>query len=227
MGRKAKYSQDVKVKACEEYIHGIKSAIEISRELSMGKHGYNKVRLWAKRYQKYGIAAFEESTHNKLYSTEFKLLVVNEYNQGLSLNDLVIKHGIPSHSMIINWNLKYNRHEELKDYKPKPEVYTMNSRKTTIEERIEIVNWCLEHDKNYKETASLFNCSYTQVYQWVNKYLENGEESLSDRRGKRKNDGELSDAEKLSREINKLKRQNEELERENKLLKKLNALDWK
>lgn len=227
MGRKVKYSQDVKVKACEEYINGIKSAIELSKELRMGKRGSDKILHWSKRYQKYGVAAFEESAHNKSYSTEFKLLVVNEYNHGMSLNDLTVKYGIPSSETIRRWVLKYNRHEELKDYTPKPEVYDMNARKTTIEERIEIVNWCLEHDKNYKETASIFNCSYTQVYQWVNKYLENGEDGLSDKRGKRKTDEELSDTEKLNREIDKLKRLNKELERENKMLKKLNALDWK
>ena len=29
----------------------------------------------------------------------------------------------------------------------------MTSRKTTKEERLEIVNYCLDHDSNYKETA--------------------------------------------------------------------------
>ena len=41
------------------------------------------------------------------------------------------------------------------------------SRKTAKEERIKIVNYCLEHNKNYKETAELFDISYTQIYQWV------------------------------------------------------------
>lgn len=52
-----------------------------------------------------------------------------------------------------------------------------HSRKTVQEERIEIVNDCLEHDKNYKETAKLFDVSYTQVYQWVKKYQGSGEEA--------------------------------------------------
>ncbi len=31
-----------------------------------------------------------------------------------------------------------------------------HSRKTTYEERIEIVKYCLAHNKNYKETAEIF-----------------------------------------------------------------------
>ena len=35
-------------------------------------------------------------------------------------------------------------------------------RKTTIDERKEIVNYCIEHNRNYKETASLYDVSYSQ-----------------------------------------------------------------
>lgn len=63
--------------------------------------------------------------------------------------------------------LQFKEHV-LKDYDPKPEVYMKDfSRKTTQEERIKIVNYCLEHNKNYKKTAELFDISYTQVYQWI------------------------------------------------------------
>ena len=33
------------------------------------------------------------------------------------------------------------------------------------EERIEIVNYCLNRNKNYKKTEERFDTSYTQVYQ--------------------------------------------------------------
>ena len=115
----------------------------------------------------------------------------------------------------------------MEDYTPHPEVYSMSARKTTIEERIEIVNWCLEHNKNYKEAASKFNCSYTQVYQWVKKYSENGKDGLSDKRGHRKSEKELTETDRQERELAKLRKRNEELEMEIKLLKKLNAFDWR
>ena len=46
----------------------------------------------------------------------------------------------------------YNANIELKDYNPKREVYMAKARrKTTIDERKEIVNYCIEHNRNYKE----------------------------------------------------------------------------
>lgn len=63
--------------------------------------------------------------------------------------------------------MKYNSHEELKDYNPRGEVsMTESRRKTTLEESIKIVEWCLDHDKSYKDAESEFNVSYAQVYQW-------------------------------------------------------------
>lgn len=227
MGRKAKYTFDQKVQACEDYLSGKKSMIEIAKELNMGKCGKTKVRLWIKRYMKDGPSALEERSNNSVYTKEFKLKVIYEYQHGNSLSELMVKYGIRSDCTIRNWIKKYNRHEEIEDYTPHPEVYSMSARKTTIEERIEIVNWCLEHNKNYKEAASKFNCSYTQVYQWVKKYSENGEDGLSDKRGHRKSEKELTETDRQERELAKLRKRNEELEMEIKLLKKLNAFDWR
>lgn len=227
MGRKAKYTFDQKVQACEDYLSGKKSMIEIAKELNMGKRGETIVRLWLKRYMKDGPSALEERSNNSVYTKEFKLKVIYEYQHGNSLSELMVKYGIRSDCTIRNWIKKYNRHEEIEDYTPHPEVYSMSARKTTIEERIEIVNWCLEHNKNYKEAASKFNCSYTQVYQWVKKYSENGEDGLSDKRGHRKSEKELTETDRQERELAKLRKRNEELEMEIKLLKKLNAFDWR
>ena len=174
-----------------------------------------------------GPSALEERSNNSVYTKEFKLKVIYEYQHGNSLSELMVKYGIRSDCTIRNWIKKYNRHEEIEDYTPHPEVYSMSARKTTIEERIEIVNWCLEHNKNYKEAASKFNCSYTQVYQWVKKYSENGEDGLSDKRGHRKSEKELTETDRQERELAKLRKRNEELEMEIKLLKKLNAFDWR
>ncbi|MFR0956456.1 MAG: transposase [Roseburia inulinivorans] len=40
-------------------------------------------------------------------------------------------------------------------------------RKTTLEERKEIVDYCINHNRNYKNTAAKFDVSYSQVYSWV------------------------------------------------------------
>ena len=119
----------------------------------------------------------------------------------------------------------YNSNRELRDYDPKPEVYVAMARKTTKEERQEIVQYCLEQGKDYKGTAAKYNVSYTQVYQWVQKYLESGEAGLSDRRGKRKSDDELDELERLRRENQRLKKKLEESERLNLLLKKVKEFE--
>jgi transposase len=70
-------------------------------------------------------------------------------------------------------------------------------RKTTFEERIAIVAFCIANNYNYQMAADKFQVSYPQIYTWVKKYEEHGSESLSDKRGKRKGFEELNETEKL------------------------------
>ena len=122
--------------------------------------------------------------------------------------------------------MKYNNLEMLKDYDPKPEVYMKDrSRNTTLDERIEIVKYCLEHETNYKKTAEVFDVSYTQVYQWVKKYQSLGDDGLVDRRGQHKSEDQLSDIEILECKVKFLERQLKEKEMENELLKKVQEIE--
>jgi len=226
MGRKAKYSAEQKIQACEDYLSGKKTAKQIAMELGMGNGGAHKIRLWARICRVNGSEVFQDKPHNKSYSKEFKEKVVKEYLAGQgSLNDLTAKYGIPSSETIRRWISMYNKHIEMKDYDPKPEVYMAESRKTTLEERKEIVKHCLEHDRDIKTTASLYKCSYQQVRSWVLKYEENGEDGLLDRRGKRKTEDELSELEKAQRKIAQLEREKEEFRRKYELLKKAEQLE--
>ena len=90
------------------------------------------------------------------------------------------------------------------DYDPKPEVYMAKSRTTTYEERIEIIEYCLEHEKNYKDTALQYGVNYAQVYSWVKKYKQQGEDGLLDRRGRNKLESEMTEEEKLKYQLKKL-----------------------
>ena len=98
-------------------------------------------------------------------------------------------------------------------------------RKTTIEERKEIVKYCIEHNRNYKETASIYDVSYSQVYSWVKKYDANGEDGLADKRGRHKADDEVDEIERLRRENARLKRQLEEKDMLAELLKKVQEFE--
>lgn len=226
MGRKAKYNAEQKEQACEDYLTGKKSAIQIARELGMSKRGSDKVLEWARSYRINGAEIFKDKPHNRSYTKEFKNKIVMEYQIGQeSLRDLQIKYNIPSTETIRKWILKYNNHIEIKDYDPKPEVYMAKSRKTTYEERIEIVKYCLDHDRDIKITASLYKCSYHQVRSWVLKYEEDGEDGLLDRRGKRKSEDELTELEKAQRKIAQLEREKEEFRKKYELLKKAEQLE--
>ena len=98
-------------------------------------------------------------------------------------------------------------------------------RKTTLEERKEIVKYCIEHNRNYKETASIYDVSYSQVYSWVKKYDDEGEDSLIDKRGRHKTDDAVDELERLRRENIRLKRQLEEKDMLTELLKKVQEFE--
>ena len=82
-----------------------------------------------------------------------------------------------------------------------------------------------EHGRDYKGTASVYNVSYSQVYSWVKKYDVNGEEGLTDRRGRHKTDDEVDELERLRRENARLKRQLQEKDMLAELLKKVQEFE--
>ena len=104
-------------------------------------------------------------------------------------------------------------------------VKKIKARKTTLEERIKIVEYCISNSKDYSATAKEFNCSYSQVYSWVNKYGEKGIDGLKDGRGRNKSEDELSELEKLKAEIRILKSEKKCQQMEIDLLKKLEEIE--
>lgn len=226
MSRKAKYSVEEKIKAAERYLRGEASAGEIAAEMKMSRHGVDMVAEWAAMYRENGTEGFHMTRGNSSYSSELKQQAVKDYLQGNgSLRGICRKYRISDTKVLRSWITIYNSNRELRDYDPKPEVYVAMARKTTKEERQEIVQYCLEQGKDYKGTAAKYNVSYTQVYQWVRKYLECGEAGLSDQRGKRKSGEELDELERLRRENLSLKKKLEESERLNLLLKKVREFE--
>lgn len=226
MSRKVKYAKEVKLKASKDYLSGKVSALNIARSLGMSKRGDEIVRYWAKQYEVNGDEIFDDKPRNKSYSKEFKEKVVKEYLDGKgSFKYLAAKFGIPSNYTVLSWVKKYNGHIELEDYDPKGEIYMTKGRITTLDERIEIVKWCLDHDRSIKDTASHFECSYAQVRAWLLKYEEFGEEGLIDKRGKPKEEKDLSELELAQRKIQSLEKENEKLKRMNEILKKAESLE--
>ena len=168
----------------------------------------------------------KKNKKNGSYSKEFKINVVIEYLSGKgSTRELANKYGIPSKATVSQWILKYNNHIELKDYTPQSEVYMATKLKTTLEERVEIVKYCLDHNRDIKGTAAHFNGNYAQIYQSVKKYEKFGEEGLKDKRGRKKLETELTEIEKAQRRIAQLEAEVERQKKINELLKKVDALE--
>ena len=94
-------------------------------------------------------------------------------------------------------------------------------RKTTQEERAEIVAFCIEHNKDYGLTVETYNVSYQQIYAWVRKYEEGGVDKLKDNRGRTKPVEEMTEVEKLKAEMKILEAKNRQLEIENAFIKKI------
>lgn len=226
MGRKAKYTKQQKVQACEDYLNGAKSASQIAKELNMSKKGSHMLLSWVHSYKVNGHTIFDNKKTNNRYSKEFKNHVVQEYLQGLgSSSYLAAKYGIPKHSTVLEWVKKYNGCEELKDYLPNPEVYMADTLKVSKEKKLEIVRYCIDHGHDYKGTAELYGGNYAQIYSWVKKYETDGKDGLEDRRGKRKSEEQLTELEKAKRRIAELERINRRQEMELELLKKDEAFD--
>ena len=221
---KSKCSAEMKISLAKKYLAGEGSYDSLSQANGVSS---TTLKRWVLQYRAQKETNFFCAGGNRHYSKEFKEKCVKAVLSGEgSVNDIVAKYNISDERVLRSWILKYNAHMELKDYEPKREVYMAEARrKTTLEERKEIVDYCISHSNDYKGTASKYDVSYSQVYSWVKKYRENGEKGLEDKRGHHKSDDEVDELERLRRENQRLKRQLEERDMLCELLKKVRELE--
>jgi len=222
MSRKTKYSQEVKLEVVKEYLEGHVSSHTLAK-----RYGCNSktVREWASLFKSQGEYAFCNEHKNQNYSEEFKYIVVEEYlSGGIGLLPLTAKYKIRSKRQILDWLKLYNGHKKLKSYKTYGGINMTKGRKTTYEERIEIVEDCLKNGQDYNATAKKYNVSYQQVYSWVGKYNAKGVTALKDNRGKGKALEDMDNVERLEAENKLLKAKLQRLEIEVELKKKLEEM---
>lgn len=221
---KSPHTPEWRAMVAKEYLDGLTSSVDIASKYNLTP---KTVRRWAQRYMEHGILAFARGIGNSRYSSDFKKMCCEIYLDGeMSTDEITAKYNISSESVLANWIKMYNANRELEDYDPKREVYMAEARrKTTIKERKEAVAYCIEHERNYKETAIIFGVSYSQIYSWVKKYDTNGEEALLDKRGHHKTDDEVDELERLRRENLRLKQQLKEKDMLAELLKKVKELE--
>ena len=185
------------------------------------------LEMWIRSFKSHGDSAFDEKPTNESYTKEFKKKVVEAYLAGEgSLRDIAVKYNIPSDSTVRAWVKLYKGHIELKDYIPGgKDIYMTKCRKVTKEERIEIVKYCMEHDLDYSGTCKVFDVTYPNVFNWVRKYREKGEDGLLDGRGRRNKDEELDELGLLKKQLRKKERELERAHLEIRLLKKVEEIE--
>jgi len=223
MGRKSRFTPNEKL---EHVLRCLKGEDSINNTAKLIGVSVNTLVRWIRNYESLGIDGLSNTSKNTSYSEEVKIIAVNEYLDGKgSLNDICKTYGIKSNKQLRNWIMKYNSHEELKSSGTGGVPIMTKGRKTSFDERVEIVKYCIEHSHNYSETAEKFQVSYQQVYSWTNKYLKDGIEALQDRRGRKKYEDEMSELEKLRAKNKLLEAENRKKQMEIDFLKKLEEIE--
>jgi transposase-like protein len=203
MSKIKRLSYEEKVYACELYEHGFGSYKSIADDFGISRSGFYNIYT---KYKNFGSEALKMQTKHRAYTKEFKNKVIAAYKNGEgSYPELAVKYNIHNFSVIARWVLGYNDSNKT-TYSGRGGV-TMKGRKTTLDERIEIIGYLIDNDINYHKTSSHFKVSYQQVYNWYKKYHECGVDGLVDRRGRKKGNHELSEIELLKRENERLKRE--------------------
>jgi transposase len=152
--------------------------------------------------------------------------VAEEYTSGkISLVELMEKYAIRANKQIRDWVKIYNNRGDFKEIVEGGST-TVKARPTTQEERLKIVQDCMEQGMSYSEAAVKYQVSYQQVRNWVRRFREKGEAGLEDRRGQRKKDQTpRTREEELEQRIAQLEHEKYLLEAENWLLKKVKELE--
>lgn len=222
---KNKFSSKQKLSIVKEYLLGNTSFMKLGNKYGIDE---SSIRQWLAKYKSFGEQAFNLRSNNENYSAEFKKKVVTAYLNGEgSYRDLAIAYKIHADSTILKWVSQYNNHVELTDSRTEGayDMVNIKGRKTTYEERISIVEYCIENQNNYAGAALKYQVSYQQVYQWVRKFKEKGIDGLQDNRGRTKPVDEMTELEKLRCENRLLQAKNKRNELENKFLKKLEEIE--
>ncbi len=164
MGRKSKFSPEIKLECVQQYISGVGSG-ELCKQY--GILDSKTITKWVGIYRRDGAAGLITPSVNKRYSSELKQKVIAEYRSGqASLSQLCLKYHISAVSVIRRW-LKGDTISPCKGGTKTPNRKKNSAKSFTKEQKIEAVKQCLENDKNYQETAHRFGCTYTQIYNWV------------------------------------------------------------
>lgn len=222
--KKGKISFKTKLDAVKAYQNKEGSLKSIANNYKVHESTFRK---WVMIYESQGEEGLMPSKTHKYWDKEIKLNAVHEYITGnVSLRDICKKYKISTDTILLRWINVYNKdRKRLKTTKSGGKKLMIKARKTSFDERIKIVNFCVANRKNYALTMEKYKVSYQQIYSWVRKFEAKGIDGLIDNRGKSKPETELTELERLKLENKMLAARNAELEMENNIIKKLQEVE--
>lgn len=199
---RSRYTAEEKLALLEDFKQSGLGAKTFERQHDLG---HSTLARWQERYLRDGLEGLSEARKNRHYSSSLKLAIVLAYQAGEgTLTELTMRFGLRSTQQLRSWISKYNEDKTSTASPFRKQVPTM-SRKTTFEERIEVVEYVTKDKHSYKEAAEHFQVSYQQVRFWVLKAKDGGYEALVDKRGHRKAEADLTETERLRLENRQLK----------------------
>ena len=201
---------------------------EITIKQAARMSGINDMTIidWLRLYEVEGIQGLAPQSRKRSYPADLKRMAVEEYLAGgISLRQICKKHKIRDKTQLRDWIKRYNSGKNF-GRKMSGGSRMKKTRKTSQEERIQIVKACMERGFDYGATALEYKVSYQQVYTWVQKYKELGEAGLEDRRGKRTAyQTPRTEVEELRIKIAQLEHEKYMLQMERDVLKKLDEIE--
>jgi len=222
MSHRTKGSPEEKADLIQRYMKGELSTTMAAKVAGVSIESF---RDWIRLYKQEGSLGLLSTGKNRTYSSELKRRAVDAYLSGEgSLHAICEKFKIRSKQQLRDWIKLYNSGKNFN--KRSGGSRMRNSRKTTLEERVQIVKDCIESGYDYGEIAKKYDVGYQQVYTWVKKYTKLGNAGLQDRRGQRKVQQEARTPEEEAQiRIAKLEHENYLLRMERDLLKKAEELE--
>lgn len=215
-----RWTTEEKLQAVLKYLDGGLFLAEIVKQVGCHESIFCK---WLAAYRQDGIQGLEKKRMKESFTPVFKKKLIKEVQNGMTQAAVMRKYNLSSSSLLSLWIKEYTSGN-----KPSSKGrYVMNKgRKTTLEERLKIVQFTLDNQKDFQLAADNYQVSYQQVYGWVRKYELDGKDGLLDRRGhKQKRIEEMSDIERLKEELKIEQRTSRKLQMENDYLKKLNQIE--
>ncbi|MDB7086604.1 MULTISPECIES: helix-turn-helix domain-containing protein [Enterococcus] len=220
MSKRSPYSPKEKYQIISEVMGGRCSVNSITKKYSLSN---GTIESWIHKYNEEGLEGLKEAKTWKRYDREQKQkAILAVLNKEMSLRQATLLFQISSHSVLRKWISSYTKGETLKFTSKGSVPKTMTKgRKTTYQERIEIAQYTIANELNYAQSIEKYDISYQQVYSWVKKYQQYGEEALKDNRGRNRSSEFLTEEERLKLRVKELEARNKHLEMENDFVKKL------